>query len=110
MKVKNATGTGDRSCSCGTWLDHCRKQGGSTSTLCVVTTCYKAAEVGAHIKKVGDTIEYIVPFCKGHNGDSSVLEIPDSTALARASVAETCGKAKTILTSGSGYRGSWPTR
>lgn len=94
MRVTNINGTSDNACSCGSWFDHWKKfSHQSLPTRCPANYCNEKPEVGAHVQKDSYTGKswYIVPLCKGHNGETgSSLEIGD-IALASANVNETCG-------------------
>jgi hypothetical protein len=73
FKVRHVAGTSDRTCGCGTWLEHFRKfTTGKTPLLCPVTDCFGNVEVGAHVYVLdsrGDTDmrEFIVPMCHSCN-------------------------------------------
>jgi len=95
MKVKNINGTSDNTCKCESWLKHWENYGGGKAGLCVVTSCVKKAEVGAHVQKANSTDNrwYIVPFCKDHNAlTGKEIDISDSTKLVSANTKETCAK------------------
>jgi hypothetical protein len=98
MKVQNLGGTADNKCKCGGgWFDHWeRYSGGTPPRICSVFGCMNFAEVGGHVIKNNsfDKDHYIIPLCKRHNNASAgtIFEISDSTPMASANVAETCGK------------------
>jgi len=96
MKVRNINGTSDRTCKCGSWLDHWRKFSGQPlSSYCSETACIQKPELGAHVQKesLTDSSWYIVPLCRQHNGQTGKsLTISDSVTLVSANVADTCGK------------------
>jgi hypothetical protein len=97
-ELKNEKATSDRTCSCGSWLEHWKKfTGKSEVPTCIVKGCNKEAEVGAHVeftlqeKQKG--LSYIAPMCGDHNKDRSlVFKSKPGYRLARGAVAETCGK------------------
>lgn len=96
MKVQNLNGTGNKACSCGTWLEHWRRYNGVTSKIppkCAAIDCDEPVGDGAHIKKsvMHDQRHFIVPLCKACNHRTDIFDIPDDTPLALANVAETCG-------------------
>ena len=95
MKVKNINGTSQRTCKCGSWLDHWKNYSGrSLPTYCPEKTCTNKPEVGAHVQKDSSTDRswYIVPLCRTHNAETGKsLELVDSIKLASANVAATCG-------------------
>lgn len=96
MKITNINGTSNRTCGCGSWLEHWKKFSGQTSTGCVVLGCSQKSDiVGAHVQKdsIFDKNWYIAPLCKDHNnkkGESIVIS--DNTHLVPANTSETCEK------------------
>lgn len=95
MKVKNVQGTSDKSCSCGSWLNHWKRFSGKAIPIVCATACTDDATVGGHVQKVGssDTGTYIVPLCDKHNQTTEAMEINESkTPLVSANVSQTCGK------------------
>jgi len=95
MWVKNAGGTSDKACKCGSWLEHWKKfSGQAVPGFCPANDCYEKELVGAHVKKHdwSDTSTYIVPLCNKHNSKDSASEISDAWGLVSANVAATCGK------------------
>jgi len=95
MKVKNINGTSQKTCKCGSWLDHWKNfSGQSLPTYCPAVGCLEKAEVGAHVQKDSptDSSWYIVPLCKKHNAETGKsLDIGDWVKLVSANVSETCG-------------------
>ena len=95
MKVNNINGTSQRTCKCGSWLDHWKNYSGqSLPTSCPEKSCTERPEVGAHVQKDSSTDRswYIVPLCSKHNAQTGKsLELVDSIKLASANVAATCG-------------------
>jgi len=96
MKVVNINGTSDKTCKCGSWLEHWKNfSGQALSTYCPEKTCTQKPEVGAHVQKdsSSDKSWYIIPLCKRHNGETGKsLEVSDSIKLVSANVSNTCGK------------------
>lgn len=104
MLVKNLRGTSDHTCKCNSWLSHWGIYSSGTLTpftLCCVTDCSSASEVGAHVQinsGLGGLIAsrlsgwYIVPMCQSHNMQEGELYIDDSTPVASANVSQTCGQ------------------
>src|SRR5438477_28360 len=94
MKVTNINGTADNICHCGSWLEHWKNfSGQALSNHCAEIYCMNKPEVGAHVQKDDPTDKnwYIVPFCKGHNGETEkALTISDTVKLVSANVCETC--------------------
>jgi hypothetical protein len=96
MKLNNINGTSDRTCSCGTWLDHWKNFSGMRlPTCCPETFCVQEPEVGAHVQRDDATDKnwYIVPLCKKHNAETGKsITVSHSVGLVSANVKETCGK------------------
>jgi hypothetical protein len=93
-KVQNINGTSDKSCPCGSWIDHWEKfSGESLPNLCPEKTCTKKDLVGAHVQRADSTDKgwYIVPLCSEHNKQATTLELWQDTTLVSANVAQTCG-------------------
>lgn len=95
MKVKNVKGTSERSCKCGSWLEHWNKfNNGQVANICRVKGCSNRDIIGAHVKKINknDNKEYIVPFCNMHNQQSypKWIELVSSTNLVSANKQKTC--------------------
>lgn len=90
---KNVSGTKDRSCSCGTWLNHWFLYSGSQNKAnkCSVLGCNSIAEVGGHVRQGNGTKEYIVPLCKGCNNSTQSFTLKLGTRVAPANKSETCG-------------------
>jgi hypothetical protein len=98
VKIKNANGTADRECECGSWLEHWENFSGQTATKCAVSGCDNIATDGAHvtrpIAKNDDykTHSYIVPMCKSHNGQHGAeFDTKENTTFVWANVSKTCG-------------------
>lgn len=97
MLVKNVRGTGDRHCSCGSWLMHWERFAGVRAIYCGVQRCTSPAQLGAHIVKDGDAdkAEYIVPMCQFHNSqDGEPLALSSHVVMIQANVAKTCAAEK----------------
>lgn len=95
MKVKNIGGTSDNTCTCGSWLEHWKRNGGGTiPKWCQEKSCIKPPTVGAHVQKDSETDRswYIVPLCDRHNKKQTELELMTGAVLVSANVKETCGK------------------
>ena len=75
--VKNLNNTSDKKPeTCSSWKEFWEEETGKEVGTCAKKGCSSKAEVGAHVKKVGDSNkEYIVPFCKACNAISSDNEI-----------------------------------
>jgi len=83
MKIKNLTGTSDKTCACDSWLDHWETYSGQKAGACGVLTCNAKADVGAHVRKYGanDYTPYIYPLCSGCNQSAEVLDAWDGYPL-----------------------------
>jgi len=96
MKIRNINGTSDKTCECGSWIDHWKKfSGQSLPAFCPTVGCYNKSLVGAHVQKdsYSDNKWYIVPLCSTCNGKKGEsLDISDTYNLVSANVSETCGK------------------
>ncbi len=82
VRVKNIQNTADRAPSgFASWREYwCKKSGKPWPTYCCAQGCFKLAEVGGHVKKVGssDNRWYIVPLCYTHNNDHDAeFVVPD---------------------------------
>ena len=83
--VKNATNTSDSRPVIGNdwsefWL---LRSGKSWPYYCSASDCYHKAEVGAHVKIVGDPYNrtFIVPMCYSHNNDHNATFYVDDQML-----------------------------
>jgi hypothetical protein len=94
MKVKNMTGTSEKTCSCGSWLKHWENFSGQTTGFCQVIGCTNRDVVGAHVQRMDtyDLTSYIYPLCNACNLSGEVLVVSDSYKLVKANKAETCEK------------------
>ena len=93
MKVKNVSGTSNKSCKCGTWLQHWKNHSGrSMSAYCAEKACLNKPELGAHVKKddPSDTAVYIVPLCTKHNAETDSFELMAGMVLVSATPTPTC--------------------
>ena len=96
--IRNQAGTADRSCHCGTWLDHWKTYTKSPGDAkCAVEGCEQDAEVGAHVELnlVSDFKgkSFIAPMCLEHNGKhGGEFRTKPGHLLAVGNVADTCGK------------------
>jgi hypothetical protein len=96
VKVVNIVGTAERSCKCGTWLNHWKKLSKSTAIFCSVQGCARPSEVGGHVRKDGllgliDPHSYIIPLCKNHNNQVNVSLEVGFPPMVGANVENTCG-------------------
>lgn len=92
MKLKNVTGTSNKTCACDSWLEHWEKFSGQKAGSCGVLTCNSKASVGAHVRKVDgyDYSTYIYPLCDSCNQDSGELNAWDGYRLVSADPQQTC--------------------
>lgn len=78
MYVINVEGSGDETCSCGSWKAHWENfTGKAFPTTCPTVGCDEAAEDGAHVVKatLNDQKIYIVPLCKRCNQRDEMFEV-----------------------------------
>lgn len=95
MKVFNLKGTGDKTCECGSWVNHWEKFSGRVAVICSASGCLSMCDAGAHVIKGGGSIDqshYIVPLCSEHNAQTGELDISNETVLVSANVDLTCEK------------------
>ncbi|MBE6840834.1 MAG: hypothetical protein E7506_06250 [Ruminococcus sp.] len=89
----NKKGTAERRCNCGSWKQHwINVSGKKWPDKCMVKGCYAQATLGAHITKVGESKEYIVPACESCNQSSSEFQLKQDDCLVSANQSETCRK------------------
>ncbi len=98
VKIKNANGTSDRECECGSWIEHWENFSKKPASTCSVDGCNSKATVGAHITRPKannedyKTHHYIVPMCSSHNGKhGQEFRSKENTTFVWANVVETCG-------------------
>lgn len=98
VQIKNAKGTGEKDCKCGSWKDHWEKYSKKKATECSVDKCTDTDIVGAHVtrpnakKEEYKTHPYIVPMCKEHNGKhGEEFTSKENVTFVWANVKETCG-------------------
>lgn len=89
--VLNLSGTGERVCSCGSWLRHWENFSGFSTKFCQVDKCLSTDIVGAHIKIAGgDDTTFILPLCREHNQFSGILVVAETFPLVLANKSLTC--------------------
>lgn len=89
----NKKGTAERRCNCGSWKQHwINVSGKKWPDKCMVKGCDAQATLGAHITKVGESKEYIVPACESCNQSSSEFQLKQDDCLVSANQSETCRK------------------
>ena len=95
-KVKTVSGSADKSCNCGSWLEHWENFCGNKAILCSAILCLERQLVGAHVKKVylTENARYIIPLCQQHNQSENMIEISGNYILVSADPKETCEKSK----------------
>jgi hypothetical protein len=94
MRIRNINGTGQKKCSCGSWLKHWKKFSGQSASFCPVMNCLEMDLVGAHVQKddPADKNWYIFPLCGKHNAAKrQSLEVSDAYEFVSANVSKTCG-------------------
>jgi hypothetical protein len=93
-RVKNLIGTGGKSCSCGSWLQHWEN---NTITrvplLCVANGCNNFAKVGGHVKKTdtGANDAFIIPICDSCNNLTEEYTVLDGHFVS-ANKSKTCSQ------------------
>lgn len=99
ITMKNLSGTAERNCKCGSWLEHWKKFAGVAATpKCHVQACEATAEVGAHVALPNMRAEelrklhFIAPMCKMHNGSAGAeFKSKVDAVFVSADKAITCG-------------------
>lgn len=88
---KNKSGTGNRSCKCGSWEQHwinySRK---GWPDVCSVAGCNNAATLGAHIFNSNVHGEFIIPACASCNKLTGKFNLKAEATLVSANKQETC--------------------
>lgn len=96
MEIKNINGTSEKTCECGSWINHWEKfSGEELPSKCPVIGCNNKPEVGAHVQKdeKNDNNWYIIPLCKNcNNKKGETLQVENNIKLVSANVSKTCGK------------------
>jgi hypothetical protein len=93
MKVVNIKGTANRTCKCGSWLQHwinCTRQ--PVPLFCAVEGCLRSPKLGAHVRYANESHgkHYIIPMCSTHNESTEVLSIKAGIDPVSANKSETC--------------------
>ena len=90
---KNKNGTGDRTCSCGSWKQHwINYSGRSWPDECSVSRCANKPTLGAHVINSKVPGEKIVPMCDSCNKKTEYFDLKNNTILVNANKSETCEK------------------
>lgn len=88
---KNKSGTGERSCRCGSWKQHwinySKKEWPDT---CTINGCHNKATLGAHVYNSKVEGEYIIPACDSCNKLSCEFNLKTDTILVSANKSKTC--------------------
>ena len=88
---KNKSGTGNRSCNCGTWKHHWINGSGKPwPNECSVLGCTNNATLGAHVINSSVSGEKIVPACDSCNKLSGEFTLKGGITLISANKSETC--------------------
>lgn len=92
---KNANGTSDRICRCGSWKNHWLRYSDVAlwPKTCSVEGCCNPATLGAHIynPSISNKI-YIVPMCDSCNQKRYTFILKNGINLASSNKQETCNK------------------
>jgi len=93
IEVKNALGTSDENCLCGSWMQHWKNFSGKKVKICSVVGCKEKAEQGSHVElsDFGGGDQYIVPFCSRHNQIENRYFTVLKDVLVSADISKTCG-------------------
>lgn len=90
---KNKSGTGNRTCSCGTWKQHWLNfSGRSWPDSCSVMGCANEPTLGAHVINNEVSGEKIVPMCTSCNKLTGYFDLKGGVQLVNANKSETCQK------------------
>ena len=88
---KNKSGTGNRSCNCGSWKQHWINCSGKPwPNECSISGCKNKATLGAHIFNSQVVGERIVPACDSCNKMSGTFDIKGGVTLVLANKQATC--------------------
>lgn len=88
---KNKKGTGERSCRCGSWMQHWIKYFDQDwPKTCSVVGCYQRPTLGAHVYNSEVSGEFIVPMCDACNKKAGEFSLKESTKFAPANKQKTC--------------------
>lgn len=91
---KNKVGTGERSCSCGTWSQHwINFSNKKWPKTCSVSGCSNEATLGAHVYNHNVSGERIVPMCNSCNKLKDEFSLKGGVTAVHANQSKTCGKA-----------------
>ncbi|WP_146211714.1 hypothetical protein [Burkholderia cenocepacia] len=98
--MKNVVGSGERSCGCGSWLDHWVKftTHRDGDHLCSVDGCTELAVDGAHVTLPHLDVEderqlhWIIPMCRRHNKSPDQLLSKPEVRVVSANIGKTCKK------------------
>jgi hypothetical protein len=95
MTIRNVPDTSDQKCEggCISWLAHWERATGRSAANCLVSGCRNKADVGGHVREVGQLKVYIIPMCKQHNASIEPMNIDDTqrSNMVDAGVLGTCG-------------------
>ncbi len=90
---KNKSGTGERECLCGSWMEHWNKYNYSNSSWpvgCSVRGCLNIPMLGAHVINPKVIGEQIIPMCYSCNNKSQSFVLRRDVEFASANTAKTC--------------------
>lgn len=95
LNWKNKSGTGERSCACGSWKKHwINFSGESWPNQCSVSGCTNAPTLGGHVINAAVNGEWIVPMCDSCNKKNAPFNIEVGITLVKANKSETCENLK----------------
>lgn len=95
--IRNATGTSEFNCNCGSWLNHWEEFSHIKYPKCSINQCDEHAEHGAHVTRPKAKYEkykthlYIIPMCRTHNlMHGKMFRVKIGTIFVWANKSETC--------------------
>lgn len=95
LNWKNKSGTGGRSCACGSWKQHwINFSGKSWPNQCSVSGCTNTPTLGGHVFNTAVEGERIVPMCDSCNKREGSFNLKVGVTLVKANKSETCEKLK----------------
>lgn len=87
ITVTNQSGTGNKKCRCGTWIDHWEQYADDDASVCSEVACKESNElVGAHVRTTKGKPVRIVPLCNSHNGSHNKIELKERTRRVLANI------------------------
>lgn len=89
----NASGTVNKTCTCGTWKQHWLNYSGKAwPSSCAVKECFFPPTLGGHVQNPGVVGILIAPLCDSCNGRGDIFMLKGGVALPSANQSLTCAK------------------